>query len=152
MSTDDWARISPTPWDAGDKHAFLYDAEGTTIAEFNTDQCSKSLVDLNNRNRAATCVNALDGIKDPAGFVHIARWVAEGYLNPNVLLDVLSEAPVFMVTGTGPEGDTRQWGPESYHEARETLNTIFAANGGTISMQITHSSVRVFSKEALKDE
>lgn len=76
-------KTSPTPWLAWDKHAFLYDADENCIAEFNTDEGkwphgSKSAVDLTNRNRAAACVNALEGIEDPYAFMRAVKEAAKG--------------------------------------------------------------------------
>ena len=101
-------KTSPQPWGAGDKHAFLYDAEGNCIANFNTDaekwpQGSKSAVDLTNRNRAAGCVNALVGIETPKQFVMIAKMVAKmvanGDLPPAALKSVLDGDEVWAVRG-----------------------------------------------------
>ena len=95
---------SPQPWNAGDKHAFLYDANGNRIADFNTDaekwpHGSKSAVDLTNRNRAADCVNALMGIETPKQFVMIAKMVANGDLPPAALKSVLDGDEVWAVRG-----------------------------------------------------
>lgn len=89
-------KTSPTPWGAWDKHAFLYDADENCIAEFNSDEekwphGSKAAVDLTNRNRAAACVNALEGIDDPYAFMEAVRAVARGEEASNCLCSWLSK-------------------------------------------------------------
>jgi len=62
---------SPTPWGAWDKHSNVYDANEEGIGCF--DGGSKSATALSNRNRAVECVNALEGVDDPAALMKRVR-------------------------------------------------------------------------------
>lgn len=105
--TNDLNETSPTPWGAWDKHSVLYDADGDVIATFGSG--GKALRSLNDRNRAAVCVNALEGIDNPSWLVQVARKVGHGELPPEVLLSVLDDRPDFEVRGPGltSEGEVR---------------------------------------------
>lgn len=111
----DLLETSPQPWDASDKVAMLYDLAGELIAVFGEGR--KDLHDLNNRNRAAVCVNALMGIDNPRLFVRIALEVADGRTSPLVLDAVRKNLEVFSVHGEDSGGIVRsnpEAGPKSF--------------------------------------
>lgn len=126
MSELDFLKHSPEPWDPSDKHAFLCDAEGEIIATFG--EGGKRGIDLNNRNRAGVCVNALRGIPDPIGFRHIAQHVAEGTLPPEALRDILTDAERFTV-----QSDKETKGPMTLSRAR-FLSYLVGTGGGACSI------------------
>jgi hypothetical protein len=114
---------SPTPWNAGDKHAFLYDDHKNCIAAFNSDpekwpHGSKAAIDLANRNRIATCVNALHDIRDPHAFVAIAKLVASRSLPPEAIGEVIEGDKVFAVRGRVAGSENATLDPQTLREAR----------------------------------
>ena len=131
----DFLKHSPTPWDPGDKHANLYDANEKAIAHFDTRGVpSKSALDLANRNRTADFVNALADIREPHDFVEIAKMVTKGDLPPEAIQQVMDDAKVFAVRGPGSDGkvDTLHDGvildPQTLTGARRTAYIVGVHN------------------------